>query len=107
MGRLHRLKLELASCATIRSSDASHDSARHCSRSEGSVSTLPPSSPSPDPASRERPRSAARRFPHLTYINLEAPDGRDFAERDPRGLLNQIGSGAILDEIQRVPGFLS
>ena len=46
-------------------------------------------------------------FPHLTYINLEAPDGRDFAERDPRGLLNQIGSGAILDEIQRVPGFLS
>ena len=46
-------------------------------------------------------------FPHLTYINLEAPDGRDFAERDPRGLLNQIGSGAILDEIQRVPDFLS
>ena len=46
-------------------------------------------------------------FPHLTYINLEAPDEREFAERDPRGLLNRIGSGAILDEIQRVPDFLS
>ena len=46
-------------------------------------------------------------FPHLTYINLEAPDEREFAQRDPRGLLNRIGSGAILDEIQRVPDFLS
>ena len=46
-------------------------------------------------------------FPHLAYINLEAPDEREFAERDPRGLLNRIGSGAILDEIQRVPDFLS
>ena len=46
-------------------------------------------------------------FPHLTYINLEAPDEREFAERDPRGLLDRIGSGAILDEIQRVPDFLS
>ncbi len=46
-------------------------------------------------------------FPHLTYINLEVPDEREFAERDPRGLLNRIGSGAILDEIQRVPDFLS
>lgn len=46
-------------------------------------------------------------FPHLTYINLEAPDEREFAERDPRGLLNRIESGAILDEIQRVPDFLS
>ena len=46
-------------------------------------------------------------FPHLTYINLEAPDEREFAERDPRGLLARIGAGAILDEIQRVPSFLS
>ncbi len=46
-------------------------------------------------------------FPHLTYINLEAPDEREFAERDPRGLLARIGTGAILDEIQRAPGFLS
>ncbi len=46
-------------------------------------------------------------FPHLTYINFEAPDDREFAERDPRGLLAHIGAGAILDEIQRVPDFLS
>ena len=46
-------------------------------------------------------------FPHLTYVNLEAPDEREFAERDPRGLLARISTGAILDEIQRVPDFLS
>ena len=46
-------------------------------------------------------------FPHLTYVNLEAPDQREFAESDPRGLLAQIGAGAILDEIQRVPSLLS
>ncbi len=46
-------------------------------------------------------------FPHLAYINLEAPDEREFAEQDPRGLLARIGAGAILDEIQRVPSFLS
>ena len=46
-------------------------------------------------------------FPHLNYINLEVPDEREFAERDPRGLLARIGSGAILDEIQRAPDFLS
>ena len=46
-------------------------------------------------------------FPHLTYINLEAPDEREFAERDPRGLLARISTGAILDEIQRVPDLLS
>lgn len=46
-------------------------------------------------------------FPHLTYINLEAPDEREFAEQDPRGLLARISKGAILDEIQRVPSFLS
>lgn len=46
-------------------------------------------------------------FPHLKYINLEAPDLREFAESDPRGFLSQISRGAILDEIQRVPELLS
>ena len=46
-------------------------------------------------------------FPHLTYVNLEAHDWREFAERDPRGFLAQVGVGAVLDEIQRVPGLLS
>ena len=46
-------------------------------------------------------------FPQLTYVNLEAPDQREFAESDPRGFLARLDSGAILDEIQRVPSLLS
>ncbi|MDE0240507.1 MAG: ATP-binding protein [bacterium] len=46
-------------------------------------------------------------FPHLDYVNLEAPDQREFAEADPRGFLARLGEGAILDEIQRVPDLLS
>ena len=38
---------------------------------------------------------------------MEAPDQREFAETDPQGFLSQFGSGAILDEIQRVPILLS
>ena len=46
-------------------------------------------------------------FPHLAYLNLEAPDQRAFAESDPRGFLAQAGDGAILDEVQNVPDLLS
>ncbi len=46
-------------------------------------------------------------FPHLDYVNLEAPDQREFAESDPRGFLARLSEGAILDEIQRVPDLLS
>lgn len=46
-------------------------------------------------------------FPHLKYINLELPDQREFAQSDPRSFLSQVGDGAILDEIQRVPELLS
>ena len=46
-------------------------------------------------------------FPDLAYVNLEAPDQREFAEADPRGFLARLGEGAILDEIQRVPDLLS
>jgi len=46
-------------------------------------------------------------FPDLEYVNLEAPDVREFAESDPRGFLARLREGAILDEIQRVPGLLS
>ncbi|MXY44804.1 MAG: ATP-binding protein [Dehalococcoidia bacterium] len=46
-------------------------------------------------------------FPNLQYVNLEAPDQRDFAESDPRGFLSQLGEGAIIDEIQHVPALLS
>ena len=46
-------------------------------------------------------------FPHLAYVNLEAPDQREFAESDPRGFLAGLENGAVLDEIQRVPELLS
>ena len=46
-------------------------------------------------------------FPDLTYVNLEAPDTRDFAESDPRGFLAWYREGAIIDEIQHVPEILS
>ena len=46
-------------------------------------------------------------FPSLEYVNLEAPDERDFARSDPRGFLSRLGSGAIIDEVQHVPGLLS
>ena len=46
-------------------------------------------------------------FPDLTHVNLEQPDRREFAENDPRGFLAQLGTGAIIDEVQRVPSLLS
>jgi len=46
-------------------------------------------------------------FKNKTYINLEAMDSREFARSDPRGFLNRIPEGAILDEIQRVPELVS
>lgn len=46
-------------------------------------------------------------FPEKPYINLESPDVRAFALEDPRGFLNSIPDGAILDEIQRAPDLVS
>jgi hypothetical protein len=46
-------------------------------------------------------------FPKLRYANLEAPDQREFAESDPRGFLAHLGTGAIIDEVQRLPELLS
>ena len=48
-----------------------------------------------------------RLFPHLPYQNLEYPDVRERAENDPRGFLAGIIDGAVIDEIQNVPGLLS
>jgi predicted AAA+ superfamily ATPase len=42
-------------------------------------------------------------FPRMAYVNLEAPDIRQFASEDPRGFLAMYPDGAILDEIQRNP----
>ena len=46
-------------------------------------------------------------FPDHTYISLENLDNRQFAENDPNGFLAQYRSGAIFDEIQRVPSLFS
>jgi uncharacterized protein len=46
-------------------------------------------------------------FPKHSYLSLEDPDVRKQANDDPRGFLESIGHGAVLDEIQRVPHLLS
>ena len=46
-------------------------------------------------------------FAHLPYANLENAATRQFAQTDPRGFLAQFPSGAILDEVQRLPDILS
>jgi uncharacterized protein len=46
-------------------------------------------------------------FPDLPYVSLEPLDVRDQAVRDPRGFLASLRSGAVLDEVQRVPELVS
>jgi len=46
-------------------------------------------------------------FAEKPYANLEEPDQRALAQKDPRHFLEQFENGAILDEIQYVPELLS
>ena len=46
-------------------------------------------------------------FPEHPYRSLEAPDDRAFATEDPLAFLAQFPDGAVIDEVQRVPGLLS
>lgn len=46
-------------------------------------------------------------FPEKPYVTLEDLDTRSFADQDPRGFLAGYPKGAVLDEVQRVPGLLS
>ncbi len=46
-------------------------------------------------------------FAGKTYVSLENPEQREFAERDPRRFLERFGDGAVLDEAQRCPQLLS
>lgn len=46
-------------------------------------------------------------FHDKPYFSLEDPDVRIAAEADPRGFLDQVEGGGILDEIQRLPALLS
>ncbi len=43
----------------------------------------------------------------LPYVNLEAPDQRQFAQQDPRDFLSGFPDGAVIDEVQRVPELTS
>lgn len=46
-------------------------------------------------------------FPDYRYLNLENPDIRDFAEKDPNGFLKEYSERVIFDEVQRVPHLFS
>ena len=46
-------------------------------------------------------------FPSFDYVNLEIPDVREEALRDPRGFLLRHPAPAVFDEIQHVPSLLS
>ena len=46
-------------------------------------------------------------FPEYTYISLENPDNRNFAETDPNGFLKLYSKHVIFDEVQRVPDLFS
>jgi len=46
-------------------------------------------------------------FPDKPYANLEAPDVRERALDDPRGFLDGMPDGGVLDEVQRAPDLLS
>jgi hypothetical protein len=46
-------------------------------------------------------------FADKPYANLEAPDVRERALADPRGFLNGLPEGGVLDEVQRAPELLS
>jgi uncharacterized protein len=46
-------------------------------------------------------------FPDKPYFSMEDPDIRLAAQTDPRGFLNGIPDGAIIDEVQRLPELLS
>ena len=46
-------------------------------------------------------------FPEHEYVNLEHPETRSIAERDPRGLLRDGETTVVLDEVQRLPELLS
>lgn len=50
---------------------------------------------------------ARQAFGGKTYVSLENPDEREFAERDPKRFLQRFTDGAILDEVQRCPALLS
>ncbi|MEW5814849.1 MAG: ATP-binding protein [Spirochaetota bacterium] len=50
---------------------------------------------------------AKMQFPNYNYCNLEHPEIRAFAKKDPNAFFNRFKCPLIIDEIQRVPELLS
>jgi uncharacterized protein len=46
-------------------------------------------------------------LPDYSYVNLELPEMRDYAETDPKGFLESYRGQVILDEVQNVPELFS
>jgi len=46
-------------------------------------------------------------FSSYTYVTLENPDFREYAESDPRGFIEDYSDRVIIDEIQNVPSLFS
>ncbi len=46
-------------------------------------------------------------FPEYRYINLENPDLRNYAEKDPNNFLKEFDKYVIFDEVQRIPFLFS
>ncbi len=44
-----------------------------------------------------------RRFPNYRYVTLDDFDFLTYAQRDPKGLMIELGPTCIIDEVQRVP----
>jgi predicted AAA+ superfamily ATPase len=71
------------------------------------LSTLYPVVTLTGPRQSGKTTLARATFPNKPYVNLEAPDIRALAQKDPRAFLEQYPDGAILDEIQRAPELTS
>jgi predicted AAA+ superfamily ATPase len=50
---------------------------------------------------------ARNQFAQKPYFSFEDPDIRLRVQQDPRSFIDEIARGAILDEVQRIPDFLS
>jgi predicted AAA+ superfamily ATPase len=48
-----------------------------------------------------------KQFSKYRYVNLENPDMRQFAQRDPRSFMKEYDKYVIFDEVQRVPELFS
>ena len=46
-------------------------------------------------------------FPNNAYVNLENPENRELAQRDPQEFMRTYAPPVIIDEVQRVPMLLS